>query len=60
MEVGGELHAPAVLPPERNPRNPLSHCRSIAIAICTSAMDHTISGGGGEKITEFQRVRRKF
>jgi len=49
MEVGGELHAPAVLPPERNPRNPLSHCRSIAIAICTSAMDHTISGGGGGK-----------
>jgi len=59
MEVGGELHAPAVLPPERNPRCPLSHCRSIVITICTSAMDHTISGGA-KKITEFQRVCRTF
>jgi hypothetical protein len=51
MEVGGELHAPAVLPPDRNPRYPLSHCRCIAITICTSALDQTISGegGGGEK-----------
>jgi len=62
MEVGGELHAPAVLPPDRNPRYPLSHCRCIAITICTSALDHTISGEGGgrKRLLNFRECVERF